>query len=221
MTGAGYGAGPAVSGRTRLGAALAALGLHVLALAAALMLGALPAGKGNRDTGHLTVIALEPPRSAATRQAPARGAPARQAVAPAAAPAETAVSSPRQPAPVQAAGLPSKPAIPAAPTSIEAAPPQREVRDAGKAAAAAYASRLWQHIAARRPHGTQLRGTVVVRFRLSPAGSLLDAGIASSSGNLNLDRIALRCLRQAAPMPPPPDGLTGDQLVFTVPVEFR
>lgn len=126
MTGAGYGAGPAVSGRTRLGAALAALGLHVLALAAALMLGALPAGKGNRDTGHLTVIALEPPRSAATRQAPARGAPARQAVAPVAAAAETAVSSPREPAPVQAAGLPSKPAIPAAPTSIEA--PRRSAR---------------------------------------------------------------------------------------------
>lgn len=66
-----------------------------------------------------------------------------------------------------------------------------------------------------------MSGITVLRFRLSPQGALLSAEVATSSGNLNLDKIALRTVRQAIPMPPPPDGATGDQLVFTVAVEFN
>jgi protein TonB len=188
------------------------LAVHGLAAALALWLGGAPAVQRSERALHTIVIAPLPPRRAPTE--PAHGAAVRPANASRAAPAaQLAPPAPAASAPVIAAKVPpSAPALP---------PPSQPVADTVRAALDGYAQRLWQHIAAHRPRGAGMIGTPVIRFRVTAAGALLSAEIASSSGNLTLDRIALRAVRQSAPMPPPPSGLTGDQLTFTIPVAFR
>lgn len=204
------GCGPGL--RTRWGAALAALVVHGLAAALALCIGGAPAVQRSERALHTIVIAPLPPRRAPAE--PAHGA----AVQPASASraenaAQLAPPTPAASAPVIAAKVPpSPPALP---------PPPQLVANTGRAALDGYAQRLWQHIAAHRPRAVGMIGTPVIRFRVTAAGALLSAEIASSSGNLHLDRIALRTVRQSAPLPPPPSGLTGDQLTFTIPVAFR
>lgn len=119
----------------------------------------------------------------------------------------------------QAAPAPSdmKPALDAPPRasfpSASAGPSDSEV--------VRYRDQLWRHIAAHRPHNVQRRGTVLVKFRIDMNGALVDASIAGSSGDFNLDRIALRTLRQSAPFPAPPAAIVSGQLEFTVPVNFH
>lgn len=64
-------------------------------------------------------------------------------------------------------------------------------------------------------------GTVLVQFQLSASGTLMSASVARSSGNILLDRIALRTLRQSSPFPAPPGDLAPDQLLFAIPVRFH
>lgn len=208
-------------GRVRIGSALAALALHVLAFAAAIAIGSSGAAPGKSKTDHLTVIALEPPR------------PSQPAVRPRSVAAPTQSEPSPMPKTVlqvpppglvtrgPAAAVAEAKALP--PPAAEAAAPPPPPRSAppSPTALGGYTRTLWQHIAAHRPRGIRMSGTTVVRFRLSPQGTLISAEVAASSGNLNLDKIALRTVRQAIPMPPPPDGATGDQLIFTVAVEFN
>lgn len=227
---AGYHAAAAASVRARTGAAMAALVLHGLALLAAVWLdGPAQTALGERSP-HLTVLALAPPRPPSGRTAQARpslpstahGVPATRAGSD---PLYRALPSPFPGGGSVGPGAPPL-AVAAAPAPAPAVehrqpPPPAVARADDTGAIAAYAQRLWQHIADRRPRAAALRGTTIIQFRLTPAGGLISAEVARSSGNFNLDRIALRTVRQAAPMPPPPGGLAGDQLSFTVPVEFR
>ncbi|MFZ5746548.1 MAG: TonB family protein [Pseudomonadota bacterium] len=82
-----------------------------------------------------------------------------------------------------------------------------------------YAARLWAHIAARRPPGIRLEGTTIVAFTVSRSGLPRSVSIAKPSGNAMLDRLALRTIRQAAPLPPPPP-LDDSQLRFTIAFSF-
>ena len=66
-----------------------------------------------------------------------------------------------------------------------------------------------------------MSGSAVIKFRINSDGVLLEADIVQSSGNLNLDRIALRTIRQATPLPKPPASLLNNDLVFTIPINFH
>ena len=82
-----------------------------------------------------------------------------------------------------------------------------EVDGAGDSrAAAAYPSLVNRQIARTRRESSNLRGTAVVSFTVSISGTLAGLGIARSSGNATLDRIALDHIRRAAPFPAPPAG---------------
>jgi protein TonB len=132
--------------------------------------------------------------------------PPRQAAGSAA--AETASPPPSRPDAV----LPQVLAVPAPPPA--SAPDTGALRDA-------YAARLWRHIAARRPAGIRLSGTVVLQFDVDAAGRLSDLGVRTGSGNAMLDRLALRAVQRAAPLPPPPSELAGALQKFTIPFSFE
>jgi protein TonB len=131
--------------------------------------------------------------------------------APAARPEPPAAMLPA-PAPTVAIAQVSAVPLPAAPVPARAASP---------APIGDYAGRLWAHIAARRPAGIRLEGTTIVAFTLSRNGQVTELAVAEASGNAMLDRLALRSVRQASPLPPPPDALRDDQLRFTIPFSFR
>jgi TolA protein len=72
-----------------------------------------------------------------------------------------------------------------------------------------------------RASGGSAKGTAAVAFGISPSGQLLFARITRSSGNRGVDQSALAAVRQAAPFPPPPAGLTAAQRVFTTTVRIH
>ena len=219
-------AGAEQGGGARLVSGLASLALHALAAAGVLAVSGVEPPPVRHGPARLTVVTLKAeahppvPRPAAAPRQRAGGEPR-----PAAPPILAQV-----PRPVLAAGL--APALPEAPAAEprQAAPsapppppppPVQARQEQADQAFAAYQQALWRHIAARRPQGGGLSGEVTVRFRLSPSGALLGAEIVGSSGSANLDRIALRTLRLASPMPAPPAGMAAERLVFTLPVRFH
>ncbi|MDD3799093.1 MAG: energy transducer TonB, partial [Novosphingobium sp.] len=154
-----------------------------------------PPARANDETRERPHLAARPPVTA----------PAPEAVVPAqpvAAPARPAVALPQR--------LPL-------PVKVEVVPASPSVQDP----LAAYKGALWQQIMSRRPRGVQGEGSVLLSFRLDRTGALLSADVARSCGNMNLDRLALRALRGAAPFPAPPAGVADAQLVFTLPMNFR
>lgn len=144
--------------------------------------------------------------TAAARPAPSDSGPG------GAAPLEHPAAAPLPPAPAVAIAQISAVPLPAAPAPARAA---------SVAVPGDYAGRLWAHIAARRPAGIRLEGTTIVAFTLSRNGQVTELAVAGASGNAMLDRLALRSVRQASPLPPPPEGLRDDQLRFTIPFSFR
>lgn len=85
----------------------------------------------------------------------------------------------------------------------------------------AYAQRLWQHIVAHRPAGLHLEGTSLILIRLDRQGAVRAIRLKQSSGAPLLDTLALRSVKRAAPLPPPPAALSDDQLTFVIPFGFR
>lgn len=85
----------------------------------------------------------------------------------------------------------------------------------------AYTRELWKHIAERRPRGIRLVGTTIVTFHIDVKGEVLSSEVSKSSGNFNLDKIALRAVRQASPFPAPPASLSAEGLMFAVPIIFH
>ncbi|QIG81942.1 TonB family protein [Sphingosinithalassobacter tenebrarum] len=83
-----------------------------------------------------------------------------------------------------------------------------------------YSAALWRHIDARLPRGIRMRGEVRVGFTVTRSGSVQDIAIDTSSGNPMLDRLALRTLNRAGPMPPPPAELGDGPLRFTITIAF-
>lgn len=220
MTGSAAGVGQ--GGRARLVSGLASLALHALAAAGVLAVSGVEPPSAPHGPARLTVVTLKAearspaPRPQATIRSRAGGEPR-----PAAPPIIPVMQRPALAGAAAVAG----PAAPAAQPRAEVvppAPPPPIVRgEQADEAFAAYQQALWRHIAARRPRGAGLSGEATVRFRLSPSGALLSAEIAGSSGSANLDRIALRTLRLASPMPAPPVGVSAERLTFTLPVRFH
>src|SRR3546814_2891177 len=88
-------------------------------------------------------------------------------------------------------------------------------------ARAAYRRRLWEWIAARRPAGLHLEGEALINFSIGADGALREISLAQSSGNAQLDRLALRTVRLAAPFPRPPESLGVGTLDCVLPFHFN
>ena len=56
------------------------------------------------------------------------------------------------------------------------------------------------------------RGKVRVYFRIKRNGNIVGSMIEESSGDVGLDRLALRAISASSPLPPLPEGYTGDNL---------
>lgn len=61
----------------------------------------------------------------------------------------------------------------------------------------------------------------MIRFRLTPDGALIESAVSRTSGLIQLDKIALRSVRQAAPFPRAPTFIADTQLTFEIPINFR
>lgn len=221
LTAEGMSRGGMLSG-VRLWSALATAAIHLVGLAAAVGWGhsRVPTPHGARP--NLTVVNL--PAHAPAEPKHSTGKPRSETVA-----ARTSNGEGRATAALSANAAPSTAPSNALPTValvvptpvVPAVKPAEPPRAAAPARDDGYRNQLWRHIVQRRPYGITLRGTTTVRFRITSAGVLLDAEIVESSGLVNLDRIALRMIRQASPMPRPPAELSESGLDFTIPIVFR
>ena len=84
-----------------------------------------------------------------------------------------------------------------------------------------YGQMVWASIMAHKPAGIRLRGTVTLTFSLLRDGRLGAAAVSTSSGSDSLDQVALAALHDAAQFPPPPEGMSGQSLTFSIPFQFR
>ncbi|WP_161956777.1 energy transducer TonB family protein [Sphingosinithalassobacter portus] len=218
------------SGRERWAGAGSATA--ILALLASLVMLAPAVTAPQAEQQALRLFDLPPEESAVPEPEPKAAQPAAQPRKPVPPRTSTAPSTPAAPSPLQsparqAASSPSAaPPQLAAPSLPEQASPQpiapsapvrtREpanVRDS-------YASALWSHINTRRPRGVRIRGEAVIAFTVDRGGAVHDVSLDRSSGNPLLDRLALRTVTRAAPMPAPPAALAGSALRFTITVSF-
>ena len=79
-------------------------------------------------------------------------------------------------------------------------------------------------IEARKPRSIvhlKAPATVNVGFVVGRDGKLVSSTIEKSSGDPALDKLAIATLDHAAPFPPMPAALGGDQIAFTVPLRFK
>jgi protein TonB len=97
-----------------------------------------------------------------------------------------------------------------------AASPARVSASAGSSVN--FAALVRARVAARKPAGGGRRGTVVIAFGVTRAGSLAFASISRSSGDSGLDRSVLSAVRGAGPFPAPPPGAN---LRFAMPFYFK
>jgi periplasmic protein TonB len=67
---------------------------------------------------------------------------------------------------------------------------------------------------------SRLAGTVMVRFTVSPDGSLVSRSVEKSSGSKILDDAAVAALDRAAPFPPMPQNVAQGPIEVSVPFEF-
>ena len=67
---------------------------------------------------------------------------------------------------------------------------------------------------------SRVTGTVIMRFTIGTAGTLLSKEVASSSGSKVLDDAAVNALDRAAPFPPIPPEVSIKPLAFTQPFKF-
>ncbi|HEY9219409.1 MAG TPA: energy transducer TonB, partial [Phenylobacterium sp.] len=128
---------------------------------------------------------------------------------------------------VQRSAVAAPAAVSSSPASEAGAPPSRSPERATdppadpEADRAAYGDRLWAWIAARRPAGIHFEGEALVRFSVDRDGRLRKLSLDRSSGAGQLDRLALRTVRLAAPFPRPPESLTAGESEFTLAFHFN
>jgi len=83
--------------------------------------------------------------------------------------------------------------------------------------AGSYNAKIWSALARHKPR-TGKSGSAAVTFSIGPAGGLRSARINGSSGDSQLDQMALQTVRNAAPFPPPPDPASSS---YTIRIYFR
>jgi periplasmic protein TonB len=83
--------------------------------------------------------------------------------------------------------------------------------------AGGYNAKIWSALARHKPRAGKA-GSAAVTFSIGPAGGLRSARISGSSGDAQLDQMALQTVRNAAPFPPPPNPATAS---YTIRIYFR
>jgi protein TonB len=81
---------------------------------------------------------------------------------------------------------------------------------------AAYRAKVWSALARHKPRVGK-PGSTTVTFAIGAGGALGSVQVSRSSGNAELDRMAIQAVRNAAPFPPPPSGAT----FYTIQIYFR
>jgi TonB family protein len=92
---------------------------------------------------------------------------------------------------------------------------------ARRMAFAMYRLRVRSQIERSLPIGNRGPGRVAIGFRLSRSGQALSVFVLRSSGNIAIDRAALRCVRADGPYPPPPPGAASAQLALSMTFRFE
>ncbi|PEQ10768.1 hypothetical protein B2G71_20575 [Novosphingobium sp. PC22D] len=72
-----------------------------------------------------------------------------------------------------------------------------------------------------KPGGLRKEGTAIVGFRLDREGRLISSQLVESSGDVQIDRMALRMVRRAAPFRKPDEEIPAGKLDFVLPVRFH
>ncbi len=72
-----------------------------------------------------------------------------------------------------------------------------------------------------RARSRRLEGKVSIRFVLSPDGQVSAVDVSKSSGHNCLDEAAVDAVRQASPMPPPPDGVLSRATSMELTIVFK
>jgi protein TonB len=86
---------------------------------------------------------------------------------------------------------------------------------------AKYRGDLFRHFHAKKVNPrSQKTGTVVVKFKVDAAGSLVSREIVTSSGHAALDEAAIATIDRSAPYPPIPEGIGKQVLELSVPFRF-
>ena len=128
-------------------------------------------------------------------------------------------TAPAAEAPVQEAAAESKPRW----TPMALAPADKELVGKPKVApkrtegAGSYNAKIWSALARHKPK-TGKSGSAAVTFAIGPGGGLKSVRISGSSGDSQLDQMALQTVRNAAPFPPPPDPASSS---YTIRIYFR
>ncbi len=65
------------------------------------------------------------------------------------------------------------------------------------------------------------KGLVRVTFVIDPSGNVLSARLAGSSGNPEVDQLALEAARRASPVPAPPPAIAKARMPITLPLLFK
>jgi protein TonB len=86
-----------------------------------------------------------------------------------------------------------------------------------RADAGSYNGRIWSALARHKPR-TGKSGSATVTFSIGPAGGVRSVKVSGSSGDSQLDQMALQTVRNAAPFPPPPDPASAS---YTIRIYFR
>jgi protein TonB len=83
--------------------------------------------------------------------------------------------------------------------------------------ASSYNAEIWSALARHKPRAGKA-GSAAVTFSIGAAGGLRSARISGSSGDSQLDQMALQTVRNAAPFPPPPNPASAS---YTIRIYFR
>jgi periplasmic protein TonB len=86
--------------------------------------------------------------------------------------------------------------------------------------ASAYDTKVWAVLARHKPRAGQ-SGSTMVTFGIGTSGMLRYVRVSRTSGNARLDQMALATVRNTAPFPPPPAGLSAGSLSYTLRIYFR
>ncbi len=78
--------------------------------------------------------------------------------------------------------------------------------EASSQAAINYPGQVMRRISRVRKPNTNARGAVMVSFTIAAGGGLSAVSVAQSSGNAQLDQMAVQVVQRAAPFPMPPSG---------------
>ena len=131
-----------------------------------------------------------------------------------------------KPAPVvaPAAPLPTAPQVAPTPAPRVAALAIGQVPRPTRAVVASWERLLVAQLERHKRYPPQAHGKAGearLAFSIDRSGHVLTSRIVHSSGSEALDEEALALVKRAAPLPPPPAGISDDQLSFVLPIRYR